>query len=187
MMKLYELCGMAKPPCGLGVLLIGFLCLIPFLDKAYHIDDTLFLAAADQILINPFHPYAFHINWFGEPTSMWVATQNPPLASYLLGLFQVMGLTTEPLLHLAFLPFTLIAIYLCFRLAKEWDVDGNWVAWGTLAAPAFFVSSTNLMADIPFLCLFLGAILGWIRGIKTSSYLAWILSSFCVAGAVMTK
>ena len=38
---------------------------VPFLNKALHIDDPLFVYEAEQILKDPLHPYQFEINWLG--------------------------------------------------------------------------------------------------------------------------
>lgn len=44
-------------------LLLVFLCLVPFLNKAYTIDDPWFLLEAKHILQDPLQPMAFEICW----------------------------------------------------------------------------------------------------------------------------
>ncbi|HEX9286350.1 MAG TPA: hypothetical protein VF999_03675, partial [Thermoanaerobaculia bacterium] len=40
------------------------LFLLPFVGKAFHVDDTLFLKAARQIREHPFDFYGFSVNWY---------------------------------------------------------------------------------------------------------------------------
>lgn len=148
-------------------------CLGLFLNKAYHMDDTLFLAAADQILRDPWHPYAFAYNWFGSPTSMWQATQNPPLVSYLLAGLMALGLHTEPGQHLVFLLIACAAVLALYALARRLQPEpaALWTAAAMAVAPAFFVSATGLMADVPLLALLLPA--GLLAAWNLHGYLEW--------------
>ncbi len=42
-------------------------CLTPFLGKAFHIDDPLFIWAGKQIAQHPGNPYGFTVNWYTAP------------------------------------------------------------------------------------------------------------------------
>ena len=44
-------------------LLLSVICLLPFLNKAFLIDDSLFLAMAGQIVTSPLHPTNFELCW----------------------------------------------------------------------------------------------------------------------------
>ena len=59
---------------------------VPFLGRAFHMDDPLFLWAAKHIQTNPAHPYDFIVNWYGVEQPMSIVMENPPLASYFLAL-----------------------------------------------------------------------------------------------------
>src|SRR5947209_19117400 len=78
-------------------------CLIPFTNKAFHIDDTLFIYAARQIQEDPINFYGFLVNWYGAERGMWWTMQNPPLASYYIAVASSLFGESEPALHLAFL------------------------------------------------------------------------------------
>ena len=52
--------------------------LLPFLNKAYDIDDPLFLWMGQQIVRHPFDPYGGIVHWSSLAQPMWVAMQNPP-------------------------------------------------------------------------------------------------------------
>ena len=56
--------------------------LAPFLNKAFHLDDPLFIWMAQQIAKHPFDPYGFYVNWVSFRQPMTIVMQNPPLYSY---------------------------------------------------------------------------------------------------------
>src|SRR5436189_6454534 len=91
----------ARP--GLWLALACAACLLPFVDKAYHIDDTLFVFAARHIRTNPIDFYGFKVNWYGAAQPVYDFMQNPPLASYYIALVSALAGEDEPALHLAFL------------------------------------------------------------------------------------
>src|SRR5437588_9581513 len=67
-------------------LLICVLLLAPFYDKAFTIDDTLFLHGAMQVLVNPMRPGAYDVVW-DEDLRIRVSAGSMitgPLAAYLL-------------------------------------------------------------------------------------------------------
>ena len=68
------------------LILITILLLLPFSNKAFHMDDPLFLSVAKQILKNPFDFYGFNYNWYGASQPMYFITQNPPLTSYYIAI-----------------------------------------------------------------------------------------------------
>ena len=51
--------------------------LAPFLNKAFHIDDPLFLWMAQQISQHPADPYGFSVNWYVSAKPMFSIMQNP--------------------------------------------------------------------------------------------------------------
>ena len=61
-------------------------CLLPFASKPYHIDDTLFVWAGQQIQKHPLDFYGFDVNWYKTWEPMARVTQNPPATCYYLAL-----------------------------------------------------------------------------------------------------
>src|SRR6266516_1798125 len=102
------------------LLLLTLACLLPFCNKAFHIDDTLFLRAAEQIQKHPADFYGFNLNWYGETTSMTRASENPPLTSYYIALVAGIAGWSEWALHLAFLLPALAAVWGVFALARNY-------------------------------------------------------------------
>src|ERR1051326_8601327 len=74
-----------------------FVCLVPFVNKAFHIDDPLFLWTAQQIRHAAGDFYGFRLNWFGLEMPMTDATANPPLMGYFLaaGKYPINGIFSQ--------------------------------------------------------------------------------------------
>lgn len=128
--------------------------LAPFINKAVHVDDPLFLWSARQILRDPLRPYEFEVNWAGgSGITMWSETKNPPLVSYWLA--AAIGLWTEDemVMHLWMWPFAVGALIATWALARRHVREPLWPALALLVSPAFLVSATTLMADVPALAL----------------------------------
>jgi hypothetical protein len=58
----------------------------PFANKAFHIDDPLFLWAAKHIQSHPTDPYGFKVTWYYDEMEMSEITKNPPFISYYIAL-----------------------------------------------------------------------------------------------------
>src|SRR5262249_24581433 len=95
------------------LLLLGLACascLVPFVNKPFHIDDPLFLWAAQHIEKHPLDFYGFQVNWYFSEMPMAEVTKNPPLGSYYIALASTLLGWSEMGLHLAFLPPAIGAI-----------------------------------------------------------------------------
>src|SRR5437588_12824884 len=96
--------------------LIAAAALAPFLNKAFHIDDPLFLWMAQQIAKHPLDPYGFDVNWpsFAQPMSM--VMQNPPLCSYFIAAVASLFGWSELVLHSAFFFWAALSVLAAFAL-----------------------------------------------------------------------
>src|SRR5215471_4158590 len=135
----------AVPP-QVWLVLLTFACLAPFLNKAFHIDDTLFLRAAQQIQKHPTDFYGFNMNWFGVTQPMVDNFDNPPLTCYYLALAAAVAGWGEPALHLAFILPAVMAILGVFSLAKYFCSRPAIAAAVALSSPVFLISATTLMS-----------------------------------------
>jgi hypothetical protein len=89
--------------------LIPCLLLLPFLNKAWNIDDTVYLRVAEQIQQSPLDFYGFQMNWQREPQWVYDFNQNPPgISYYIAAVAAVFGFNEIPL-HLSFLMPTFLA------------------------------------------------------------------------------
>ena len=81
-------------------------CLLPFANKAFHIDDPLFLWTAKQIINNPSGFYDFTVNWYDYSMPMHKVMKNPPLVSYYIAVISKIFGFNEVAMHLFFyVPF----------------------------------------------------------------------------------
>src|SRR5271166_1189377 len=94
-------------------------CLLPFSDRAFHVDDPLFLWSAQQITAHPLDPYGFQLNWEGWLQPMSEVTKNPPLACYYSAVIGSIFGWSERALHLGFLLPALAMVSGTYRLAKR--------------------------------------------------------------------
>jgi hypothetical protein len=65
-------------------LVLATLVLAPFLDKAFTIDDTVFLAEARHAVQDPLHPTAFDYPWFSRPQRVSRIVPTGPVMAWLL-------------------------------------------------------------------------------------------------------
>src|SRR5215510_1794322 len=114
--------------------------LVPFLNKAFHIDDPLFLWMAQQISVNPADPYGFAVNWYTTSQPMFSIMQNPPLTSYYMALMASFLGWSEPAMHGAFLVPAVAAVLGTFLLARRLCNSPLLAALLLLFTPVFLVS-----------------------------------------------
>jgi 4-amino-4-deoxy-L-arabinose transferase-like glycosyltransferase len=161
--------------------------LVPFADKAFHIDDPLFLWTARQIQSHPFDFYGFTINWYGYEMPASQIIKNPPLASYYIVLAGHWFGWSERSLHIAFLLPAIAAITGTYLLAREFSVRPLAAAFSCLLTPVFLLSSSTVMCDTMMLALYVWSALLWIRGLKTGRILCLLCASLLVALCSLTK
>ena len=169
------------------LVIITLICLMPFIDKAFHIDDPLFIWTAKQIQLHPLDPYNFSVNWGGSTIPMYEETKNPPLACYYMALTAYVVGWSESGLHLAFLLPVIGFVLGTYALAKQFcsrPFDAALAAWFT---PVVLVSSTTLMCDVIMLCFWVWATVLWVRGIRENSNALLIVASLFIALSALTK
>lgn len=170
------------------LLTIGsLLCLLPFVGKAVHLDDPVYVWIAQQIHIDPTDFFGFEINWHGHRVSIPEFNRNPPGVSYLLAAAAWIGGWSETVLHLGILPFSLAVVLGSWTLARRCCGQPLLAAAVGCATPAFVVSATTLMADVPMLACWLWALVCWERGMRRGEALAFLSAAVLVALAVLTK
>ena len=169
------------------VLGITTICLIPFITKAFHIDDTLFLWCAKQIKTNPIDFYGFTANWYGRQQPMFLVNQNPPLVSYFIaGVASLFG-WSEIILHMAFLiPGVCLSIGIYF-LARFFCPLPYLAALIAVLTPVFLVSSTNVMADTLMLTLYVWSVVLWLYGMEKDKSLYLLCAGILISFSALTK
>jgi 4-amino-4-deoxy-L-arabinose transferase-like glycosyltransferase len=160
---------------------------VPFVNKAFHIDDTLFLAAAKHIQSNPTDFYGFNINWNGIEEPMANVTKNPPLTCYYIAMVTKLFGWSEFALHLAFLIPALAATLGSFYLAKQFCSRPILAVMAGILTPAFMVSSTNIMCDTMMLAFWVWAVAGWVWGMDKNKWSGLLISAVLIALCALTK
>ena len=169
--------------------------LAPFVDKPVHLDDAFFLAIARHIQSTPLDPFGFDYNWSGTPASVWHEMKNPPAVFYWQALLLQLGGEGGRWLHAAFWLFALGASQATYELARRVTRQPLYPALLLVVCPAYWVSATSLMIDLPLvaamtfalLCLLialerdpLGG-LGWRLGAGVAAALAVLAKYFGLA------
>jgi 4-amino-4-deoxy-L-arabinose transferase-like glycosyltransferase len=173
--------------------IIALLASVPFLNKAFHIDDVLYLAVAEQILETPFDPYGMTrgktILWDaidGKPDTLFQIDFNPPLWKYILaGGIAVMGREEWKLHLLSSIAVVAgsLGIYLascCFTRRPTWCV-------AMIILSPFFLPGINLMLEAPLLAFLSWGIYFQWRSWDRESVMDALLAGLLVGLAILTK
>ena len=169
------------------VAVVTIAVLAPFLKKAFHIDDPLFLWIAQQISTHPGDPYGFSVNWNVSSQPMFSIMQNPPLSSYYMALMAKLFGWSEPAMHGAFLVPAVAAVLGTFFLARRFSGSPLLAALLLLFTPVFLVSATGVMCDVWLLAFWVWSIEFWMRGLERNSFWLLLLSALLAAAAALTK
>ncbi len=163
------------------------LCLLPFSNKAFHIDDPLFLWSAQQITRHPLNPYGFQLNWYGALMPVSDVTKNPPLACYYAAAIGAMAGWSERALHLGFLLPAVATVLGTYRLAQHFTQSPLVAAAATLLTPGVLVSACSVMCDTMMLAFWIWGITFWLEGLKVGKQPYLLASSLLMAAAALTK
>lgn len=129
-------------------LAIALLATLPYLNKAFHIDDAVVLQAASNIIEDPLDPFAGEFDWFGELRPLFKTTTNPPALSYYLAPFLHVFGQCEIALHSAMVLFVVMMGLGALMLSRRFCGGSIWPVVFLLASPSV-VASGNLMRDVP--------------------------------------
>ena len=159
----------------------------PFIGKAFHIDEPLFIWMAQQISLHPQDPYGFSVNWYSTIQRFFQVMENPPLSSYYAALIGRFLGWSEPAMHIAFLLPAIAAIVGTFFLARRLSDSPLLAALLTLFTPVFLVSATTVMSDVWLLALWVWSIDCWLGALERNVWWLYAVSSVLAAAAALTK
>lgn len=135
-----------------AALALAAIVLLPFLTKAYTIDDPVFLREAQAVLADPLHPSAFPMVW-ASARHLRASEFLPggPVAAYLLLPISLAG-WQEWAGHLLMFVYLAIAIVATATLARRFDLS-PWAQQAaavlTASAPVALGMAGTVMPDIP--------------------------------------
>ncbi|MGD0350884.1 MAG: glycosyltransferase family 39 protein [Verrucomicrobiota bacterium] len=174
------------PRLVIGLILV--VCLGPFLNKAIHVDDPLFVWTGQWIQQHPADFYGFKVDWWVSTIPMYVANWNPPLMSYFLAGVACLFGWHEIVLHLAGLAVAVAAAMGIYSLARMWCERPLLAAVIAIFTPVFLVSSTTLMCDVLMLALWIWAVVIWECALRGEQRVWQFMVAGLLAGlAMLTK
>jgi len=169
------------------LVLLTLACLLPFSERAFHVDDPLFVWAAQRIVKAPADPYGFNLIWDYTRVRMSDVTQNPPLASYYAAAVGRVAGWSERALHLGFLAITLLLILGTYRLAGKFTKYPLLAALATLLTPGLLVSASSVMCDTMMLAFWVWAVVFWMEGLEPERPGLLALAAVLLGLAFLTK
>ena len=166
---------------------LPILLLLPFVTKAFHIDDPLFLWTGEQILREPLDFYGFAIHWDRTTQPIYEVNQNPPGVAYYMAPVAAIFGWHETAIHLALALLAGLAGLGTYLLARTWTANPILASVIAVLSPAFLVSATSAMSDVPMVAAYVWALYCWVRGFQTERG-RWLLAAGVLAGlAFVTK
>jgi 4-amino-4-deoxy-L-arabinose transferase-like glycosyltransferase len=176
----------AHPRFVIGFILV--VCLGPFLNKAIHTDDALYVWTGQWIQHHPADFFGLKVNEWFSAIPIWKANWNPPMMSYYLaGVASLFG-WNEIVLHLAGLVVAFAAAMGIYSLAQMWCDRPLLATVIAIVTPAFLVSSTTLMCDVPMLAFWVWSLVVWERALANEHGRWQFMGAGALAGlAVLTK
>lgn len=169
-------------------LLVGTtVLLLPFINKAFHIDDSLFLWTAEHLQKHPGNFYGFTVNWYGTEMPAGEAFNNPPLTSCYIALIASVVGWSEPALHLAFLLPALLLVAGTYILARNYCSRPALATLAGIATPVFLISATTVMCDIMLVAFWVWSLVFFERGLQSNRWHHFILSGLLAGLGVLTK
>ncbi|MCK5379063.1 MAG: glycosyltransferase family 39 protein [Acidobacteria bacterium] len=159
---------------------------LPFLNKAFTIDDTPVLTVAQQITVDPLRPFSCEINWRNDPEPMFEVTTNPPMLSYVLAPLVAGWGLNEVILHIPMVVFLLILAVAMVALSVRFTSGSLWPLLFVLSTPAVVVSS-NLMRDVPAMALSAASVAAFVWGSDRGERRLLALGAALAGFAMLTK
>lgn len=175
----------------ISVFLAGLVLLtsLPFIQRAYFVDDYYHVTMARGILDHPARPYDFLADDTGHRTmgwekGHWPRMVNPPLFHYFLaGVMALWGQETWKL-RAAGLIFPIVSVLCCYFIGKRLTRRPFPAAALMAVTPAFWLTSYALLLDGAMLAFLLAALLAFMIGCERRQ-VGWILAGGALMGLTL--
>lgn len=167
--------------------LLPILLLAPFAGKAFHIDDTLYLWAAKQIQVEPLNYYNTVVNEWGIDQPLYEVMVNPPGFPYFLALVAFLFGWGELPFHLAIALTAGLYGGGTYLLACRFCARPILATLLAVFTPAFLISSTTVMTDMPMAALYVWAVLLWVLASDRKRSSLYIASMLCLSLSMLVK
>ena len=166
--------------------LLVLLSTLPFINKPYHVDDTIFLRYS-QSLANEFFPvYTQEFRLVGI-ISKGLNLIDPPFFIYYNTIpIKLFGMSEIPM-HLFYIPFAIIIALSVYFISRRFVKNYYICTLLSVFSPAFLVMFHNLMLDIPMIAFFLLGLSLFIYGTDKESNKILLLASVFASLAPLIK
>ncbi|MCK9419646.1 MAG: hypothetical protein M0R70_09735 [Nitrospirae bacterium] len=174
---------------ALPALLLSALVLIPFFNKAFTIDDPVFLFEARHALVDPLHPTAFEMTWDEKPERVSQLVPTGPVMAWLL-IPTVLADGAEWLAHATQLAMLWFAIIATVSLAQRFGLPKPWpTASGLIlvAMPAVLGMAGTAMPDVPAMAFGIAGIERLIAWSQNRRYSQALLTALFLGIAPLTR
>jgi 4-amino-4-deoxy-L-arabinose transferase-like glycosyltransferase len=136
-------------------IVVAGLILLPFLNKAFNIDDLTFLLQAEHILKDPWHPTAFEMVFHGEKGRNSDGMVSGPIMALLL-IPSILNGASEWIAHLTQYVVLVVGLLSLASLALRLRFSPIKAALATLllaCSPGVLAMTSSAMADVPAMSL----------------------------------
>lgn len=174
-----------KSSLALLLFVVGVITL-PFIFKAFHMDDTFFVWLAQEKLKDPLALGLPDHGYEGNIFPLYLDTHPPLLTSFLSLLIWISGGASELVLHIGFIIFPALAAISMFFLARRFTDSPLTAALLLIVSPGFMVMSGSIMTDVPALSLWLAAIASFIYAVDREDIRLLILTTVFMSLAILT-
>ncbi len=175
-----------KHTASFTILLIWCALTLININKAYHIDDTFHLEAAQLIQAHPLSPMSGKINWSNVPSAMYEHNQ-PPLFFYAIALWQNLFGNSEISLHLLLSIFTLLSLIYFSKLTRLLNVQHKTTLLLLFGFCPAFIVNQNLMTDIPVLFISLAVLYYLLKAQKSRQTRYFLWASVLLSAGLLIK
>ena len=161
--------------------------LVPFVNRALHLDDPFYVWVAQHIAQHPLDFYGFSLNWNGHVETVHEINKNPPGISYYLALFGSLFGWREPVYHVGLMLLAIATAIGVYAVAQKFTRHALPAVMILAFTPVFLLSATNVMAEMGMLMLYVWGLYFWIRGIKEDRVSLLIIAGAFAGLSALTK
>ncbi len=159
---------------------------LPFLNRAYFVDDHFFVQIARWIKDNPTRPYDFPdensaTDFSLSKPDLSMRIVNPLLHHYYMAAIMKVGGEREWLLRLGCLLLSCCSALVLFALARRWVQHAFLATLLILVTPVHWLTSYSLLIDPTMALFFLMALYTFVRA-SESNALLWLVASGLFTG-----
>lgn len=165
---------------------------LPFINRAYFVDDSYFVEVASWLKDNPALPYHFRADDAGLQNRGWeengfVRMVNPLAHHYYLAFLVKVGGEREWFLRLGCVLLSSFAALFVLALARRWTSYPLLATLLFCVMPAQWLTAHSLLIDSTLGFLFLMGLYFFIRGVELDSVPLFLVSGLAMGLAFITK